>query len=506
MLVIFNQFGCPVPVTALIRSLNRVAAATRAGFAGLDRASAACFAFRFTAAHGSTRQPTLGLPFCLLAVSVGLSLADPAPASAQDRPPSKSGPKLNPAKASSTPPGIDQVKAAPDDSELLKRFVDDRSRAAIGLLPQDPNGAERQLAELRDLLKGLKPTTLAGKRQLAESFAVINAYGKRVELARVELSKLRDELAAKPNQADLIHRYFDKLAMEVYALVRTDPVAARKLLDESIAFTRGLRKELTDNAAKRQFDQSVRRLDSLESAVGSSQRLAELLGKPAAPLAVESWAHGEPLAPDGLKGKVVLLDFWAVWCSPCVASLPKLDEWQRKWAAKGLVTIGLTQYYNFTWDPRAKRPVRSDGKVAPEAEREMLSRFAQQHGVRHRIALEDKDAKLSKHYRVAGIPHTVIIDQMGTVRLVRVGSGLKNARDIETLLTELLGPGESSNPRSPPAPPDKNSQSPPQPAKSSTQPAKSSDQPAKSLTDDACPKKDGREGDKAGKQEGKSDG
>lgn len=506
MLVIFNPFGCTVPVTALIRSLNRVVSAIDAGFGGIGRAAAAFLASGVTAICRCALRTALGMLLSLLAVSVGISLAGPAPASEQDRPPSKSGPKLNPAKASSTPPGIDQVRAAPDDCELLKRFVDDRSRAAIGLLPQDPNGAERQLAELRDLLKGLKPTTLAGKRQLAESFAVINAYGKRVELARVELSKLRDELAAKPNQADLIHRYFDKLAMEVYALVRTDPVAARKLLDESIAFTRGLRKELTDNAAKRQFDQSVRRLDSLESAVGSSQRLAELLGKPAAPLVVESWAHGEPLAADGLKGKVVLLDFWAVWCSPCVASLPKLDEWQRKWAAKGLVTIGLTQYYNFTWDPRAKRPVRSDGKVAPEAEREMLSRFAQQHGVRHRIALEDKDAKLSKHYRVAGIPHTVIIDQMGTVRLVRVGSGLKNARDIETLLTELLGPGESSNPRSPPAPPAKSNPPQPLPAKSPPLPTKSSDQPAKSLTDDACPKKDGREGDKVGKQEGKNDG
>jgi hypothetical protein len=76
----------------------------------------------------------------------------------------------------------------------------------------------------------------------------------------------------------------------------------------------------------------------------------------------------------------------------------------------------------------------------------MLARFAKQQHIQHRIAIEDKDAKLSKHYRVSGIPHTVLIDQTGKVRLVRVGSGLKNARDIEKLLTELLGPGVDPKP------------------------------------------------------------
>ncbi|MFM7072585.1 MAG: TlpA family protein disulfide reductase, partial [Planctomycetota bacterium] len=321
-----------------MRSLNRVAVATQAGVAVWG---GQCFVFGLAA---------------------GLALLSPADGAGQERSPSPKGPILNAAKGSSAPPGIEQLKAAPDDGELLKRFVNERSRAAIGLLPQDPNGAERLLSELRGLVKSLQPRTAAGKRQIAESLAAIDAYGKRVEIARVDIAHLRDQLAANPNQPEVIHRFFDKLAMEVYSLARTDPMAARKLLDDSVAFARAFREKLTDKESQRQYEQSTRRLDRLEATVGSSQRLAKLLGEPAAPLSVESWAHGEPLSAESLMGKVVLLDFWAVWCSPCVASLPKLDEWHQRWSAKGLVIIGLTQYYNFSWDERAERPARGEGK------------------------------------------------------------------------------------------------------------------------------------------------
>ncbi len=411
-----------MPASALLRSLNLVAVATQAGIA------------------------ILGARCCVIGLATGLAVLGPAYGAGQESLSSPKAPVSNSAKASPSPPGIEQLKAAPDDGELLKRFVNERSRAAIGLLPQDPNGAERLLSELRGLVKSLQPRTAAGKRQITEALAAIEAYGKRVEIARVDLAHFRDKLAANPNQPEVIHRYFDKLAMEVYSLARTDAVAARKLLDDSVAFGRALREKLTDKEAQRQYEQSTRRIERLEATVGSSQRLAKLLGEPAAPLSVESWAHGQALSAESLAGKIVLLDFWAVWCSPCVASLPKLEEWHQRWSSKGLVIIGLTQYYNFSWDERAERPVRAEGKVAPEQERAMLARFAKQQHIQHRIAIEDKDAKLSKHYRVSGIPHTVLIDQTGKVRLVRVGSGLKNARDIEKLLTELLGPGVDPKP------------------------------------------------------------
>ena len=96
----------------------------------------------------------------------------------------------------------------------------------------------------------------------------------------------------------------------------------------------------------------------LGSSIERAKRLAALVGKDATPLEAEAWVNGTPLADADLKGKVVLLDFWAVWCGPCIATFPHLREWQEKYADKGLVIVGLTDYYNFTWDEAAGRPTR----------------------------------------------------------------------------------------------------------------------------------------------------
>ena len=51
---------------------------------------------------------------------------------------------------------------------------------------------------------------------------------------------------------------------------------------------------------------------------------------------------GKPLSLDEIKGKVVIVDFWATWCGPCLVSIPELVDLQDKYMAKGLVVIGIS--------------------------------------------------------------------------------------------------------------------------------------------------------------------
>ncbi|HIF30494.1 MAG TPA: redoxin domain-containing protein [Planctomycetes bacterium] len=177
---------------------------------------------------------------------------------------------------------------------------------------------------------------------------------------------------------------------------------------------------------------------SIESRLAAARKHFELIGKRAFPLEVVSWVNGEPLADDDLRGKVVILDFWAVWCGPCIATFPHLREWHEKYAEKGLVIIGVTRYYNYGWDAEAKRASRQNAISQSDEEKAMVE-FAVHHELKHRFAIQPSGSEFSKLYGVRGIPQAVVIDREGKIRMIKVGSGSKNSDAIDELLAELFG-------------------------------------------------------------------
>ena len=68
----------------------------------------------------------------------------------------------------------------------------------------------------------------------------------------------------------------------------------------------------------------------------------------------------------------------------------------------------------------------------------MLTKFAEHHSLHHRFAVQKEGSSLSEYYAVGGIPHVVLIDQEGKVRLVKVGSGPENAKAIGDMIEKLL--------------------------------------------------------------------
>jgi thiol-disulfide isomerase/thioredoxin len=67
------------------------------------------------------------------------------------------------------------------------------------------------------------------------------------------------------------------------------------------------------------------------------------LPAPLPPASVEGWVNtAAPLKKSDLEGKWVVVDYWATWCGPCIASFPEMVRLRDEWKDKGLVVVGIT--------------------------------------------------------------------------------------------------------------------------------------------------------------------
>jgi thiol-disulfide isomerase/thioredoxin len=166
-----------------------------------------------------------------------------------------------------------------------------------------------------------------------------------------------------------------------------------------------------------------------------SDRMAQIekeraaLNKAATELKEHLWIGSEPLSLAGLKGKVVLLDFFATWCRPCIMAFPYLKEWHEKYEDAGLVVIGLTNYQG-----------RYDGASLKQEEEfaKLRDDFIPKHKINWPIGVEKDGRQTMTDYDVQGIPHVTLIDRQGKVRYVKVGAADydKTEKKIQELLAE----------------------------------------------------------------------
>lgn len=138
------------------------------------------------------------------------------------------------------------------------------------------------------------------------------------------------------------------------------------------------------------------------------------IGSPAKDFVLDL-VDGNKLSLSSLKGKVVLIDFWATWCPPCIKEMPNLEVLYETFHARGFEIISICVDESETID-RAHRFIANTppaGKLA----------FSQR-------GYEDDVVKL---YKVNGLPSTWLIDQMGNLRRVGI-NGEKLYEEVERLL------------------------------------------------------------------------
>jgi len=141
---------------------------------------------------------------------------------------------------------------------------------------------------------------------------------------------------------------------------------------------------------------------------------AALAGKPASDFTLDDM-DGKPVTLSEMKGSVVILDFWATWCGPCVASLPHLNKVYKDFQKDGLKVYALNQ--------------RED--------KQKVADFITNKNLTIPVLL-DKEGNVAKQYLVTGIPQTVLIGKDGVVKKVIVGFNPDGDEELRGLIEQEL--------------------------------------------------------------------
>ena len=129
--------------------------------------------------------------------------------------------------------------------------------------------------------------------------------------------------------------------------------------------------------------------------------------------------NGKPLSLKSLRGKVVLLDYWATWCGPCQLATPTLEALHKKFSRQGLAVVGLSV----------------DDQRSVDAVKPFMKHF----GMTYLVSASPlQNGRAQYAYHVNGIPSQFLIDKKGIVRWSQSGFSANEGQELTAMIKRLL--------------------------------------------------------------------
>ncbi|HXG64301.1 MAG TPA: TlpA disulfide reductase family protein [Blastocatellia bacterium] len=136
--------------------------------------------------------------------------------------------------------------------------------------------------------------------------------------------------------------------------------------------------------------------------------------KPLPPLKLQDF-DGKPVNSDRFKGNILVLDFWATWCGPCIAEIPTFNRLEAQYADKGVKVLGVTMM---------------SGEAAE------VKPFLSKHKMQYTVLMGDDDQAYDLN--IIGFPITYLVTRDWKIYKKYLGAGPRKAEQIEADIQALL--------------------------------------------------------------------
>jgi thiol-disulfide isomerase/thioredoxin len=261
---------------------------------------------------------------------------------------------------------------------------------------------------------------------IAEAFQKAKDY-QSVSKHAQEMLKVAKLVASR--KAANAFRRDDMLFKAVSFLAEADVQLNKK--DEAIAAVTELRKVALSLPSGNLLRLANIRLVGLDRTIDPRRIFDEATPAAAAALpeiVATQWIDQAPVKLSDLRGRVVLLDFWAPWCGPCRYTFPRLQRWHESYKNEGLVILGLT---NYSGDINGRRATHGE-------ELAYLQTFKKQNHLPYGFVVADSSVN-DFNYGVFSIPMSFLIDRRGNVRFIAMGANEQEITALGKMIEKVMG-------------------------------------------------------------------